>query len=140
VRDGVLYIADTFNNRIRAVDLSTGIISTVAGDGGEYRYQSPSEPPSTSLSRPTGMAIDVSGNLFLTDSDSHLVRCCESATKRIVRVAGTGVASYGGDGGTALNAGLSYPFGVVADASGRVLVADTFNHRIRRLSWQQEGS
>jgi sugar lactone lactonase YvrE len=140
VRDGVLYIADTFNNRIRAVDLSTGIISTVAGDGGEYRFQSPSEPPSTNLSRPTGLAIDLSGDLFLTDSDSHLVRCCDHATKRIVRVAGTGVASYGGDGGAALNAGLSYPFGIVVDASGSLLVADTFNHRIRRLSLEQERS
>ena len=74
VRDGVLYIADTFNGRIRAVDLSTGLISTAIGDGGEYRFQSPADPPSTSLSRPSGMVIDASGNLFVSDSDSHLIR------------------------------------------------------------------
>jgi sugar lactone lactonase YvrE len=134
VRDGVLYIADTFNSRVRAVDLSTGLISTVAGDGGEYRYQSSNEPPSANLSRPSGIAVDSCGNLFVTDSDSHLVRRWDRDTKVILRVAGVGIASYAGDGGTALEAGLSYPFGIVLDQDGGLLVADTFNHRIRRLS------
>lgn len=134
VRDGVLYIADTFNNRIRAVDLSTGLISTVAGDGGEYRFQSAAEPLSASLSRPSGMAIDAYGNLFVTDSDNHLIRRWDREAKVLVRVAGSGVASYAGDGGMALEASLSYPFGITADQEGALLVADTFNHRIRRLS------
>lgn len=134
VRDGVLYIADTFNSRIRAVDLSTDLISTVMGDGGEYRFQSPQEPPSTSLSRPSGLAVDAQGNLYVTDSDSHLVRCWHRDRKVIVRVAGSGVSSYNGDGGSALEASLSYPFGIVADRDDAFLVADTFNHRIRRLS------
>ncbi len=134
VRDGVLYIADSFNGRIRAVNLSTGLISTALGDGGEYRFQSSAEPPSSSLSRPSGMAIDSSGNLFVTDSDSHLVRRWDREKQVLVRVAGTGIASYAGDGGLALEASLSYPFGIVADQDGALLVADTFNHRIRRLS------
>ena len=134
VRDGVLYIADTFNGRIRAVDLLTGVISTMAGDGGAYRYQSSDEPPSSSLSRPSGIAIDSYGSLFVTDSDSHLVRCWNHDTKMIARIAGSGAASFSGDGGTALEASLSYPFGIIADQDGALLVADTFNHRIRRLS------
>lgn len=134
VLDGVLYIADTFNSRIRAVDFSTGLISTVAGDGGEYRYQSAAEPPSTCLSRPSGMVVDSYGNVFVTDSDSHLIRRWDREKNVIVRVAGAGVASYAGDGGMALEASLSYPFGIVADQDGALLVADTFNHRIRRLS------
>lgn len=136
VRDGVLYIADTFNGRIRAVNLSSGLISTVAGDGGEYRYQSSAEPSSVSVSRPSGMALDPYGNLFVTDSDSHLVRRWDHEKKVIARVAGVGMASYGGDGGSALEASLSYPFGIVADLDGSLLVADTFNHRIRRLSME----
>jgi sugar lactone lactonase YvrE len=131
--DGTLFIADSFNGRIRAVDPVTGVIRTVVGDGGEYRYQGPDEPPSCSLSRPSGMTLDEVGNLYVTDSDNHLVRRWNRMTGRIERVAGVGVAAYGGDGGAALEAGLSYPFGVVMGRAGHVLVADTFNHRIREI-------
>jgi DNA-binding beta-propeller fold protein YncE len=131
--DGTLYVADTFNGRIRAVDLSTGAISTAVGDGGEYRYQGPKEATSNSLSRPSGIAVDREGNLLITDSDNHLIRRWERATGRIDRVAGIGEAGGGGDGGSALEAGLSYPFGIVVDVNGHLLVADTFNHRIREI-------
>jgi DNA-binding beta-propeller fold protein YncE len=131
--DGTLCIADTFNGRIRAVDSTTGMISTVVGDGDAYRYQGPTEPSSSSLSRPSGIAFDRDGNLLITDSDNHLVRRWERVTGRIDRVAGIGEASGKGDGGSALEAGLSYPFGIVVDAKGHLLVADTFNHRIREI-------
>jgi sugar lactone lactonase YvrE len=132
--DGTLFIADSFNGRIRAVDPVTGFIRTVVGDGGEYRYQGPDEPPSSSLSRPSGIALDEQGNLFFTDSDNHLVRRWDRTTGRIERIAGVGVANYGGDEGAALEASLSYPFGVVMDCAGHLLVADTFNHRIRAIA------
>ncbi len=132
--DGTLFIADSFSGRIRAVDPVTGFIRTVVGGSGEYRYQGPDEPPSNSLSRPSGMALDGDGNIFFTDSDNHLVRRWDRATKLIERIAGVGVASYGGDGGAARDASLSYPFGIVMDRSGHLLVADTFNHRIREIS------
>jgi len=132
--DGTLFIADSFNGRIRAVDPVTGLIRTVVGDGGEYRYQGPDEPPSSSLSRPSGIALDEQGNLFFTDSDNHLVRRWDRITGRIERIAGVGVAHYGGDEGAALDASLSYPFGIVMDRAGHLLVADTFNHRIREVA------
>lgn len=131
--DGTLFIADTFNGRIRAVDPLTGLMRTVAGDGGEYRYQGPDEPPSISLSRPSGIALDGEGNLYLTDSDNHLVRRWDRTTGRIERIAGVGVADFGGDGGAAIEAALSYPFGIVMDRAGHLFVADTFNHRIREI-------
>ena len=131
--DGTLFIADSFNGRIRAVDPVTGLIRTVVGDGDEYRYQGPDEPPSCSLSRPSGITLDEEGNLYVTDSDNHLVRRWNRITGCIERIAGVGVAAYGGDGGAALEAGLSYPFGVVMDRAGHLLVADTFNHRIREI-------
>jgi sugar lactone lactonase YvrE len=131
--DGTLFIADSFNGRIRAVDPVTGLIRTVVGDGGEYRYQGPDEPPSCSLSRPSGITLDEEGDLYITDSDNHLVRRWNRITGCIERIAGVGVAAYGGDGGAALEAGLSYPFGVVMDRAGHLLVADTFNHRIREI-------
>ena len=134
VAAGTLYIADTFNSRIRSVDFVTGMIATAVGDGGSYRYQSPDDPPSSSISRPTGIALDREGNLFLTDSDSHLIRRWDRTTGLLTRIAGTGSASSVGDGGTALEAGLCYPFGIVADGERTLLIADTFNHRIRALS------
>jgi len=132
--DGTLFIADSFNGRIRAVDPVTGLIRTVVGDGGEYRYQGPGEPPSSSLSRPSGIALDEEGNLYFTDSDNHLVRRWDRITGRIERIAGVGMAQYGGDKGAALDASLSYPFGIVLDREGHLLVADTFNHRIREIA------
>jgi sugar lactone lactonase YvrE len=129
-----LYIADTFNGRVRCVDLSSGLITTVAGDGGVYRYQSPSDAPSPSLSRPTGIALNHEGRLFLTDSDNHLVRQWDWLSGVGICVAGQGVPSYSGDGGAAREASLCYPFGIVADRDGTLLVADTFNHRIRALA------
>lgn len=131
--DGTVYIADTFNGRVRAVDPTTGIIRTVVGDGGDYRYQGAMEAPSSSLSRPSGIAVDPNGHLFITDSDNHLVRRWDSATGRLDRLAGVGMADYRGDGGMALEASLSYPFGIVLDKKGHLLIADTFNHRIREI-------
>ncbi len=131
--DGLLYVADTFNSRIRSVDPATGEIATVAGDGGTYRYQGPEESSSPSLSRPAGIAVSHDGKVYMTDSDSHLIRVWNGRTKTITRLSGTGVAQFGGDGGDALAGSLSYPFGVAVDAVGTVYVADTFNHRIRVL-------
>lgn len=132
--DDRLYIADTFNGRIRCVQLSSGLITTVAGDGAAYRYVSPSDPPSPSLSRPTGIAIDQSGGLVLTDSDNHLIRQWDWGSGVAFRLAGNGTPSYSGDDGAAKEAGLCYPFGITADRDGSLLVADTFNHRIRVLA------
>jgi sugar lactone lactonase YvrE len=132
--DGTVFIADTFNGRIRAIDPVTGLIRTVAGDGGEYRYESETESPSASLSRPSGIAVDRAGNLWLTDSDNHLVRRWDRTTGLIERVAGGGTTGAGGDGGFAVQAALNYPFGIAVDGDGRILVADTFNHRIRAIT------
>jgi sugar lactone lactonase YvrE len=128
--DGTLYIADTFNGRIRGVDPATGRISTIAGDGATYRYQAANEF-STSLSRPYGIALDPDGNILITDSDSHLIRRWDRRRKIITVVAGDGVARFGGDGGPPQASSLNYPFGVAVDREGNIYIADTFNHRVR---------
>jgi DNA-binding beta-propeller fold protein YncE len=78
--------------------------------------------------------LDAAGNLYVTDSDNHLVRRWDRITGHLERVAGVGVAHYGGDEGIALDASLSYPFGIVVDCAGHVFVADTFNHRVREIA------
>lgn len=134
--DGALYIADTFNGRIRKIHPTTGVISTVVGDGGEYRYQGEGAANdfSTSLSRPYGIAIDRNGHILITDSDSHLVRRWHRQKKIITRVAGNGTAGYHGDGGAPIHSSLNYPFGVAVDGQGNIYIADTFNHRIRVIA------
>jgi len=131
---GALYIADTFNNRIRAMDLKTGLIRTVAGDGHEYRYQAEADGPCSSVSRPYGIAIGPNGDLLITDSDNHLIRKWERRSGVIVRVAGCGTSQYSGDGGAPLETSLNYPFGVAVDAAGNLFIADTFNHRVRLIA------
>jgi sugar lactone lactonase YvrE len=132
--DGTLYIADTFNGRIRKVDADTNVITTVAGDGSEYRYQGNPHEFSTSLSRPYGIALEADGHLLVTDSDSHLIRRWHRQKKIITRVAGNGSAGYTGDGGVPLESSLNYPFGVAVDHRGNIYIADTFNHRIRMIA------
>ncbi|MGH7204932.1 MAG: SMP-30/gluconolactonase/LRE family protein [Nitrospiraceae bacterium] len=131
--DGTVYIADTFNGRIRAVDPESGLIRTVAGDGGEYRYQAQPNEFSTSLSRPYGIALDQTGNIVITDSDNHLIRRWDERKKIVTRVAGNGMAQFGGDSGPPQESSLNYPFGVAVDQSGNIYIADTFNHRIRLI-------
>jgi sugar lactone lactonase YvrE len=131
--DGTLFIADTFNGRIRAIDPVSGLIRTVAGDGGDYRYQGDLELLSASLSRPSGLAADRQGNLYVTDSDNHLIRRWDCTRGLFERVAGTGTIGSGGDGGPASSAGLNYPFGIAVDGAGHLVIADTFNHRIREI-------
>ncbi len=129
--DEVLYVADTFNGRIRRIDPVTGLIDTVLGDGGEYRYQGEADRPSMSLSRPYGIAVDRQGNILVTDSDNHLIRRWDRKNGSVMRIAGAGAARFAGDGGPADEASLNYPFGVAVDGCGRIFIADTFNHRIR---------
>jgi uncharacterized protein (TIGR03437 family) len=129
---GNLYIADTFNNRIRRVAPDGGI-ATFAG-GATTGYSSGDGGPATSagLSRPNGIALDRSGTLYIADTAGNMIRKV-SAGGTITRVAGTGAAGFSGDGGAATDATLNTPIGVALDAAGNLYIADSMNHRIRRV-------
>ena len=127
---GNLYIADTYNDRVRKV--SNGLITTVAGTG--VRGFSGDNGPATSveLGLPSGVAVDSAGNLFITDSYNNLVRKVSNGV--ITTVAGNGTGGYSGDNGPATSAELEYPFGVGVDSAGNIYIADFFNNIIREVS------
>jgi DNA-binding beta-propeller fold protein YncE len=132
-QEGNLYIADTFNGRIRMIDRNTGFISTVAGDGAEFRYERGVNEPSQALARPYGIAMTPQGHVLITDSDHHLIRKWDAKKKEMTLVAGNGQSIWAGDGGPASDSSLSFPFGVAVDGLGNIAIADTFNHRIRYI-------
>ncbi|MBS1825157.1 MAG: SMP-30/gluconolactonase/LRE family protein [Acidobacteria bacterium] len=128
---GAIYIADTANHRIRKI--SAGIITTIAGDG-DAGFSGDNGPAATArLFRPQGIAIDAAGNVFIADTQNHRVRRI-SANGRIATIAGTGVPGFNGDSQLASEAQLHTPSAVAVDANGVLYIADTGNHRIRRLT------
>ncbi|MEI7978946.1 MAG: T9SS type A sorting domain-containing protein [Bacteroidota bacterium] len=131
---GNIYIADGFNNRIRKVTASTGIISTVAGNGIAGYFGDGSLATSSRLDHPSGVAIDVSGNIYIADGYNHKIRKVTASTGIISTVAGNGTYGYGGDGSVATSANLNTPTGVAIDGSGNIYIADLLNHRIRKVT------
>ena len=128
---GNLYIADTFNERIRKVD-AAGVISTVAGSG-ERGYAGDGGPAlQARLASPLSAAADGAGNLYFVDAGNHCVRKVDAAGA-VSTVAGSGRYGYGGDGGPALRARLAFPRGAALDEAGNLYIADTENHRVRKV-------
>jgi len=129
---GNLYIADSSNYRVRKVATS-GAIATVAGNGSFGFAGDGGAATSAEMRNPTGLAVDVSGNLYIADSSNYRVRMV-AANGKITTVAGTGVAGFSGDGGAATSAWLEYPTGVAVIAAGDLYIADHYNNRIRKVA------
>jgi len=129
---GTLYIADTFNHRIRRVDPETGVISTLAGNG-TRRFSGDNGPAvKAALNEPVALALDERGDhLYIADLANYRVRAVELATRRILTYAGSGGSDYDGDGQPAIEAGLAGPSGLALDPDGHLYIADTFSGRIR---------
>lgn len=133
---GNYYIADTTYHAVRKVIASSGLIYTVAGGvGGIPGYNGDSQPATDAkVFNPSGMASDAAGNLFIADTSNHRIRKVTASTGLITTVAGTGVAGYNGDSQPATNAQVSGPKGVAVDGAGNLYIADTSNHRIRKVT------
>jgi hypothetical protein len=129
---GNLYIADTGNHRVRKVT-PAGVITTFAG-GGRIGYGGDGGPATAAeLNEPQAVAVDSSGNVYISDTNNHRVRKVTPAGI-ISTFAGAGVAGFGGDGGPAAAALLDTPGGLAVDGANNLLIADAGNHRVRRIN------
>ncbi len=130
---GNIYIADV-GSLIRKIDANTGIISTYAGTYNNPGYTGDGGLASAALlNAPVWLAVDRYNNLYIADSGNSSIRKVDYNTKIITTVAGTGVSGYAGDGGLAVNAQLSGPFGVVFNQAGDLIIADTSNNVVRKV-------
>jgi sugar lactone lactonase YvrE len=128
---GNLYIADLNDNVIRKVDLA-GIVTTVAGTGEQGFAGDGGAATSALLDSPAGVAVDAAGTIYIADTHNQRIRKVINGT--ITTIAGTGTAGLSGDGGVATSAQLSTPTALAVDATGNLYIADTDNHRIRKIS------
>ena len=115
-----MYIVDYYNNRIRKVTASTGVISTFAGNGATSYIGDGSTATSANLYYPTAVAVDSAGNIYIADCVNHRVRKLTISTGIITTIAGTGYCDYTGDGVDATTAGLCEPNDVLLDSAGRM--------------------
>jgi hypothetical protein len=129
---GYFYIADTNNNRIRKVNISNYVITTVAGTGNSSFCGDGGPATSACLKRPTGVAVDNVGNLFIADNGNHRIRKVDTSGK-ITTYAGNGSNTFCGDGQPATLACLNTPTGVAVDTKGNVYVADGYSCRVRKI-------
>jgi len=128
-----IFIADSMNNRIRRVDAKTGVITTVAGRGSQG-YSGDGKPAmDAELGMPYDVFVDSEDDLFIGDYANNCVRRVDGQTGIITTAAGIGEPGFDGDGGPATEALLNNPTGVAVDAEGNLIIADTFNHRVRHV-------
>lgn len=131
--NGDLYIADAGNHVIRRVDMNTGKIFTYAGNG-TVGFSGDNGPANEAqLSSPARIALDAAGNLFIADHGNHVIRKVD-ASGTISTIVGTGTPGYSGDGGRAVDAQLSSPYGVAVDKSGNIVFSDNGNSVIRAVT------
>jgi len=130
---GNIYIADFYNSVVREVNASSGVITTVAGDGTSGYSGDGQQATAAQLNEPTGVAVDAAGDIFIADSGNNVIR--EVNTQGLINtIAGDGTAGYSGDGNPATAALLDEPEAVAVNASGNLYIADTGNNVIREVA------
>ena len=131
--DGLLYVADSLNHRIRRIDLANDRIDTVAGTG-EAGFSGDGGPAlAARLANPRDLAFGPDGRLYVADTDNHAVRAIDLAAGTITTAAGTGRQGAGAEGRRATETDLHKPWGIAVDGAGALYVADTENHRVLKV-------
>ncbi|HLX64274.1 MAG TPA: hypothetical protein VKX17_23580 [Planctomycetota bacterium] len=131
------YFADTGNNRIRRIDAKTGIITTVAGNGHGGTVIEGAPALQTPLGFVGALSVDAAGNLYFVEllNVSRVFRI-DATTQTVATVAGSGTnvtSGFSGDSGLATNALLNSPLALAIDPAGNLIIADTFNERVRQV-------
>jgi sugar lactone lactonase YvrE len=135
--DGSIWVSDQGNHRIRRIDPIDGRLETVAGTG-QAGYGGDQGPASQArVNSPAGLAAAADGSIVVADRGNHRIRVI-TPDGSIRTVAGTGQPGFAGDNGPAVEAELNQPSAVAADSDGVILIADSGNHRIRRISPGQQ--
>ena len=133
-RFGNIYICDTYNKRIRKIEISTGNINTIAGND-TFDYSGEGiDARLAKLSFPMGLISDKQGNLLFADEGNNRIRKINTQTNIISTVAGNGNRDFGGDGGPAISASLYYPSNINLDSAGNIFIVDTQNNKIRKVN------
>jgi hypothetical protein len=139
--NGNLFIADNLNNRIRRVDGSTHIITTVAGSEDPFVGAYSGDGGLAALARlnlPVAVAVDKNGNLFISDTGNNVVRRVDAQTQIITTYAGNGLpgtpGTANGDGGLATAAQLNLPIGLAVDGNDNLYIADSNDSVIRLVN------
>jgi DNA-binding beta-propeller fold protein YncE len=133
--DRALYFCDLDNQRIRRLDLKTHLTSTVAGNGQRAYGGDGGSATAAALNMPHEIQFDSAGNIYIAERDNHVVRKVEAKTGIISTFAGTGMPGFSGDGGLAARAQLRQPHSIAVDPSGKLLICDIGNHRIRQVDF-----
>jgi DNA-binding beta-propeller fold protein YncE len=128
-----LYVVDLKNQRVRRIDLTTKVVTTVAGNGKKGQPTEGAKSLETPLNDPRALIVDGAGQLYLLQRGGHDLWKID-ANGVLHRLAGTGQKGYTGDGGPARDAQLNGPKHLCFDEAGNILIADTENHCIRRLN------
>lgn len=131
---GNLYIADRGNHQVRKVD-TAGNITTLAGSGSQGFCGDGGPAVDACLNTPTGVAVNDAGEvLYIADSANRRVRAVDLTTGIISTAAGTGDCCFSGDGALLTNAALASPIDAAVNQFGDLLIADLYNHVVRRVS------
>ena len=126
-----LYVMDLGNKRVRAVDLGSGLVTTIAGNGDKGVPADGTDALSAPLFDPRAIAVDSAGRLYILERNGNALRVVDTNGK-IRTVAGNGQKGFSGDGGPALQAQMNGPKHLTVDRDDSVLIVDTENHAIRR--------